>query len=446
MKSKKAKVLHEAGGRPLVEHVVDAALSQTSSQRVFVVTGHQAEKVEHALEGKGVHFVPQGEPKGTGHAVAACRDAAGKAEGLVLVLYGDCPLLTPETLGRLVAAQSCSAAAGTLITTRLEDPAGYGRILRSADGSLAAIVEEKAASTEQLDIHEINTGIYCFRADLLWGHIGELQPAHESGEYYLTDMVEILRTAGYEFAALSMGGSQELLGINTRYELAMADRILRQRLVRRFMLEGVTIEKPETVTIDPDARIGPDTVIAPFAQILGASVIGADCRVGACSILRDAELADGAQVEPFTTVEASRLEAGAIAGPYARIRMNSRVEAGARVGNFVELKKTRLGAGAKSMHLAYLGDSEIGARANIGAGTITCNYDGAHKHPTTIGEGAFVGSNSTLVAPVQIGGGSYVAAGSVITDEVPEDALALGRSRQVNKPGWAKARRQRTGR
>jgi len=233
-----------------------------------------------------------------------------------------------------------------------------------------------------------------------------------------------------------------LLGINTRVELAQVDSILRGRKVRQVMLDGVTVEKPETVTIDAGVQIGCDTVIEPFARILGRSAIGEDCRIGACSIVRDSELAGGVEVLPFTFIDASRVESGAKVGPFARLRMNARVKGGARVGNFVELKNSELGEGAKSQHLAYLGDATIGDRSNIGAGTITCNYDGVHKHRTTIGPGAFIGSNSTLVAPVEIGEGSYVAAGSVITDPVPADALALGRGRQVNKEGWARKRRE----
>jgi bifunctional UDP-N-acetylglucosamine pyrophosphorylase/glucosamine-1-phosphate N-acetyltransferase len=442
MKSKRAKVLHLAGGRTLIEHVVDTACTLTPPERVFVVTGFQAELVEQSLAGRGVRFVYQAEQKGTGHAVAACHDSAGDRDGLVVVLYGDCPLLMPHTLKKLVDWQRASAAAATLISTSVEDPAGYGRIVRSPAGDLEAIVEQKAATPGQLEIQEINTGIYCFRAGLLWQHIDRLQAANPAGEYYLTDMVEILRGTGHEVCATFEPDARELLGINTRIELAEADRILRERTVRRLMLEGVTIEKPETVTIDAQVRIGQDSVVEPFAQILGQTSIGQDCRIGACSILRDSELGDGVQVAPFTMIASSRLERDAHAGPFARLRMGSCVEAGARVGNFVELKKTRLGAGSKSMHLAYLGDATLGSRVNVGAGTITCNYDGAAKHPTKIGDGAFIGSNSTLVAPVEIGAGSYVAAGSVITEAVPADALALGRARQAIKPGWAKKRRE----
>ncbi len=444
MKSKKAKVLHHAGGHSLVEHVADVALGVAGPDRVVVVVGHQEDEVRGALRGRRVRFARQSEQKGTGHAVLCCRDEAAREDGLVLILYGDCPLLTPATVLRLLEEHRSSRAGATVLTTELDDPAGYGRIVRDAGGEVAAIVEHKAAGPSELAIREVNTGIYCFESGLLWGHLDQIRADNAAGEFYLTDIVALLRKHGHRVNGVLHRDSQELLGINTRVELAAADRVLRERTARRLMLEGVTIEKPETVTIDAQARIGRDTVVGPFAQILGASEIGEDCRIGACSIVQDSRLGEGVTVAPFTVVADCELEDGVQAGPFARLRMGSPQEAGARVGHFVEMKKTRLGAGSKSMHLAYLGDSIIGSKANIGAGTITCNYDGAKKHQTVIEDGAFVGSNSTLVAPVRIGAGSYVGAGSVITHEVPAEALALGRGRQENKPEWAKKRRERT--
>jgi bifunctional UDP-N-acetylglucosamine pyrophosphorylase/glucosamine-1-phosphate N-acetyltransferase len=269
-----------------------------------------------------------------------------------------------------------------------------------------------------------------------------LQPNNAANEYYLTDMVEILIREGFRILDMHVKDSSELLGINNRAELARVDRIFRERKALELMLAGVTIEKPETVTIDAEVQVGMDTVIEPFVQLRGKTIVGEGCRIGACSVVSGSVLGDGVHIGPFTVIGDSRLEEGSQAGPFSRLRMGSHVEAGAHIGNFVELKKTRMGAGAKANHLAYLGDSDIGARTNIGAGTITCNYDGVLKHKTKIGSNAFVGSNSTLVAPLEIAGGAYVAAGSVLTKSVPEDALAIGRARQENKEGYAKKLRK----
>jgi len=443
MKSKKAKVLHRAGGMSLVEHVVQTATAVAPAERVTVVVGHQAEEVRQLLAPSGVRFAEQKEQKGTAHALLVARETVDSEKGLLLVLYGDCPLLARATVEELLRRQSASRAAATVITTQLEDPAGYGRILFGPDRAIEAIVEHKAATEEQRQIRFINSGIYCFRAELLWKHIGEIQTNNPAGEYYLTDLVEIFRRAGHGVLAMEVEDSRELLGINTRIELAEVDRIFRQRKAQELMLAGVTIEKPDTVTIDPAVEIGADSIIGPFAQLLGRSKIGADCCIGASSIVADSTLADGVEIAPFTSIVDSTVAAGAAVGPFARLRGNARVGAEAHIGNFVELKNTEFGAGAKANHLAYLGDSEIGDRTNIGAGTITCNYDGANKHRTQIGKDAFVGSNSTLVAPLEIGDGSYIGAGSVITDPVPADALGLGRAHQVVKAGWAADRKRK---
>jgi bifunctional UDP-N-acetylglucosamine pyrophosphorylase/glucosamine-1-phosphate N-acetyltransferase len=436
MKSRMAKVLHRAGGKPLVRHAIDAALEIAPPERVFVVVGYQAEQVRAEVEAAGVQSIHQTEQLGTGHAVMCGEKKLAKLGGRLIVFVGDCPLIRAATLEQLAETQKESGAAAAVITTEVDDPTGYGRIIRGDNNDVLEIVEHKAATPEQLAIREINSGILCFDADSLWRHVHELQPDNPAREYYLTDMVAILIRAGLWVTALKIPDSNELLGINNRLELAEADRILRARKVRRLMLDGVTIEKPETVTIDADVRIGIDTVIGPFAQITGKTTIGGDCRVGACSIVHSSILEDGVEVFPFSMVSDSKLDAQSHAGPFARLRMGAHLAERAHVGNFVELKKTEMGAGSKSMHLAYLGDSTIGERVNIGAGTITCNYDGRQKHATVIGGGAFVGSNSTLIAPVEIGEGAYIAAGSVINQKVPPKALALGRSRQVNKEGW----------
>jgi bifunctional UDP-N-acetylglucosamine pyrophosphorylase/glucosamine-1-phosphate N-acetyltransferase len=447
MRSKRAKVLHRAGGLALVQHVVQAARAVASPERIVVVTGHQAEAVEQMLQPAGVRFARQVEQRGTGHALMCAREKLQEArptpEDLLIVLYGDTPLLSAATLRQLRETQAASDAAATLITTTLENPAGYGRVILDQWGNVDSIVEHKDARPEQLAVRLINSGIYCFRAALLWKYIGEIQPHHAAGELYLTDMAEILTRHGNRVQQLHIEDPSELLGINTRVELADADRLLRARKARELMLAGVTIERPETVTIDAQVRVGADTVIEACVRLLGNTVIGEECHIGQGAILETAALANRVTVAPYTLVSDSRIDPDAQVGPFARLRMEAQVGPDARVGNFVELKKTRLGAGAKSQHLAYLGDSEIGERVNIGAGTITCNYDGEAKHPTKIGAGAFIGSNSTLVAPLEIGEDSYVGAGSAITDAVPSGALALGRARQVNKPGWVKNRKKK---
>jgi bifunctional UDP-N-acetylglucosamine pyrophosphorylase / glucosamine-1-phosphate N-acetyltransferase len=442
MKSRKAKVLHRAGGKTLLQHVVDSALALTPAERIFVVVGHQAETVRASVGTPGVGFIEQTEQKGTGHAVIIGRDALSGLDGYLMILYGDSPLLRVETLARLIEQETKGAAAGVLMSAVMDDPTGYGRVIRDARGNVSEVVEQKAGTSEQLAVREANMGIYCFRADLFWKHVSEIKPDNPAREYYLTDMPAILSRAGHTVEAMQIADPNEALGINDRAQLAEVDAIFRERKRRQLMRDGVTLVKPETITVDAAVEIGPDTIIEPFAQILGATKIGADCTVGACSIVQDSVLEDGVEVGAFTMVATSHVGRGAHVGPYARLRMENQVEAGAHIGNFVELKKTRMGQGAKANHLAYLGDSTIGAKSNIGAGTITCNYDGTHKHSTKIGEGAFVGSNSTLVAPLVIGDGAYTAAGSVITEDVPADALALGRARQTVREEWAKKRRE----
>jgi bifunctional UDP-N-acetylglucosamine pyrophosphorylase / glucosamine-1-phosphate N-acetyltransferase len=450
MKSRQAKVLHKAGGKTLLQHVIDTALGLAPPERIFAVVGHQAEQVRQSVASAGIGFIEQKEQKGTGHAVKMGRDSMAHLDGYLTILYGDSPLLRTATLRRLIAQETEGSAAGVLMSARMDDPTGYGRVIRAVDSAVACdgrghvvdIVEQKACSPEQLGVREANMGIYCFRADLFWKHVDEIGPNNAAGEYYLTDMPAILTRAGHSVEAMLIDDPGEALGINDRAQLALVDAIFRERKRSALMAAGVTLIKPETITIDGAVEIGMDTIVEPFAQILGKSTLGENCRIGACSIIQDSELGDAVEIGAFTLVNKSILERGVQAGPYARLRMDNRVEAGAHIGNFVELKKTRMRAGAKAGHLAYLGDSDIGAKVNIGAGTITCNYDGYKKHPTQIGEGAFVGSNSTLVAPLEIGAGAYVAAGSVVTQTVPVDALAIGRGRQENKPEWARKRRK----
>jgi bifunctional UDP-N-acetylglucosamine pyrophosphorylase / glucosamine-1-phosphate N-acetyltransferase len=445
MKSRQAKVLHRAGGKSLVEHVVDTALELTSPERIFVVVGHQADEVRRSLASRGVGFIEQKEQKGTGHAVMSGRDSLAGLDGHLLILYGDCPLLRVETLRRLIDSAIASDGAGTLMSATMGDPTGYGRVIRDPHGRVSRVVEQKAGTPDELAVKEANMGIYCYRAGLFWQHVDEIQPNNPAKEYYLTDMVEIFNRAGSFVEAMQIADANEALGINSRVELAQVDRIFRDRKLEELMLAGVTIVKPETVTIDAGVKVGMDTVVEAFAQLRGRTVIGENCHIGSCAIVEDSEIADDVEVGAFTMIGTSKVERGASVGPFARLRMDNHVAEGAHIGNFVELKKTTMGAGAKAGHLAYLGDSQIGSKVNIGAGTITCNYDGFKKHPTNIGEGAFIGSNSTLVAPIDIGEGAYIGAASVITEPVPADALAIGRGRQVVKEDWAKKRRARAG-
>jgi bifunctional UDP-N-acetylglucosamine pyrophosphorylase/glucosamine-1-phosphate N-acetyltransferase len=442
MRSKRAKVLHEAGGDTLLNHIIRAALHVAPAERIVAVVGHQAEQVRESVKVPGIRFAEQTEQKGTGHAVLCAREMVPSHYGILLILNGDGPLLRPETLAGLVNQQQGQSLAGTIVTTEVADATGYGRIVRDGHGLVAAIVEQKSASPEQLSIREINPGLYCFNAELFWKHIGEVTPNNAAGEYYLTDMVEILTRLGYGIAPLLVADETELLGINTRVELAFADRILRSRKVQSLMLSGVTIENPDSVVADIDVEVGQDSIIESNVQLRGTTRIGSNCRIGTGSVLRDCQVEEGATILPYVIAENSYIGSNASVGPFSRLRMQAHAAEGSHIGNFVELKKTRLGVRSKANHLAYLGDSVVGSKVNIGAGTITCNYDGSRKHQTDIADGVFVGSNSTLVAPLALGEGSFIAAGSVITKNVDPDALAIGRSLQVDKPEWAKRRRK----
>ncbi|MDQ6664022.1 MAG: bifunctional UDP-N-acetylglucosamine diphosphorylase/glucosamine-1-phosphate N-acetyltransferase GlmU, partial [Acidobacteriota bacterium] len=367
MRSRQAKVLHRAGGQTLLDHAIDNALAIATPERIFVVVGYQAAEVRQSAEARGVRFILQAEQRGTGHALMCGQSELQDLGGLLVVFYGDCPLIPASTLRELVSFDRNPESAATMATTMLPDPAGYGRIIRDAKGNVQSIVEQKAGTPEQLTVREVNPGIYCFRAGPFWKHVGEIQPNNAAHEYYLTDMIEILIRAGYSVQAMPVAEWADLLGINNRVELAAADRVLRERKARELMLDGVTIEKPETVMVDKRVRVGMDTVIGPFAQLLGDTVIGEGCRIGACSIVSDSELGDDVEIGAYTIIGTSRLAKGAHAGPFSRLRMENSIGEGAHIGNFVELKKATIGAGAKAMHLAYLGDATIGAGTNIGA-------------------------------------------------------------------------------
>lgn len=446
LKSQVPKVLHEVGGRPLLEHVIRAAVRVASAGDVFAIIGYEADRVGAAVAHTGINFVLQAEQRGTGHALMVARDALIGYDH-VIVLSGDAPLITPETISRLLDFHLAQHASMTLLSAALENPTGYGRVLRKSANSpeVQAVVEEKSASAAQKRIREINSGFYCFSVKDLYDHIGELSTDNPHSEYYLTDMAGVLRRARKPVVAWKTDNPAEVLGGNTRAELADIDHSLRLAKTRQLMADGVSIFYPATCVIDADVTVAPDTIIEPYVQLLGTTRIGSGCRVRSYSVIRDCEIGDNVNIRPGCIMEASTVGAGAIIGPYSHVRPGSEIGEGAHVGNFVETKKVRLGKGSKANHLTYLGDAEIGAGVNIGAGTITCNYDGLHKHKTVIEDGVFVGSDSTLVAPVRVSKGAYIAAASCITDDVPEAALALGRARQVVKEGWAKQKQAEKG-
>jgi bifunctional UDP-N-acetylglucosamine pyrophosphorylase/glucosamine-1-phosphate N-acetyltransferase len=442
LKSRHPKVLHEVAGKPILAHVIATAKQVVPASDIFVIVGHEADRVREAVRDTGVNFVLQTEQRGTGHALMAARESLDPyAE--VIVLSGDAPLITAATIQNLAAFHNARRAAMTLLSADLADPTGYGRVLRKTTrgADVRAIVEEKAASPAQKKVREINSGFYAFSVPELYSHIDELSTDNAHREYYLTDMAALFNRAGKKVVAFKTADASEVLGSNTRAEIVDLDARLRLAKCRALMAEGVTIFYPQTCVIDSDVEIGADTVIEPFVQLRGKTKIGAECRIGSYSVIRDSELADSVTINPLTLMDNSRAARGAIIGPYSRLRPGSEIGESAHVGNFVETKMVKLGKGSKSNHLTYLGDATIGEGVNIGAGTITCNYDGVNKHKTVIEDGVFIGSDSTLVAPVKIGRGAYVAAASCITDNVPADALALARARQTNKEGWAAAKR-----
>ena len=390
----------------------------------------------------GVKYVLQAEQRGTGHALMVAREALAGYDH-VIVLSGDAPMITAETIGRLRNFHLEEQAAMTLLSADLENPTGYGRVLRKAPRSaeVRRSSRKRAASAAQKKIREINSGFYVFSVKELYGNIGDLSTRNAHHEYYLTDMAEVLRKAGRRVVAWKTADASEILGGNTREELADIDEKMRLAKCRQLMADGVTIFYPATCVIDADVKIGTDTVIEPYVQLLGKTRIGAASRIRSYCVIRDTEIGDGVIVRPGCVMEESRVGSGAIMGPYSHLRPGSDIGEGAHVGNFVETKKIKLGKGSKANHLTYLGDAEIGEGVNVGAGTITCNYDGIGKYKTVIEDGAFIGSDTTLVAPVRVGKGSYIGAASCITEDVPEDALAVGRARQVVKEGWAREKR-----
>jgi bifunctional UDP-N-acetylglucosamine pyrophosphorylase/glucosamine-1-phosphate N-acetyltransferase len=453
LKSKRPKVLHEVGGRALLLHVIAAAKEIVPADHIFCIIGHESARVRAAVEHTGVQFVLQAEQRGTGHAIQMLKAfftlASAPLPKHLLVLSGDVPLIRPETIAAVRDLHLREHAAMTILTALPDDPTGYGRVLRVQEGTaeVTAIVEQKSLTAEQLHAphtREINSGIYCFETRALFDKLDLLDTDNAHGEFYLTDVAAMLVAEGKRVVAIPAESVDEVLGANTIAEMMHLDAAMRLATAKRLMAQGVTIFRPETCVLDAEVEIGPDTVIEPYVQLLGNTRIGSESRIRSYSVLQNSQIGNNVLVRNGCILDSAEVADNAVLGPYAHLRPESRIGDSAHVGNFVETKKATLGKGSKANHLNYLGDTVIGAGVNIGAGAITCNYDGAHKHQTTIGDGAFIGSDSTLVAPVTIGAGAYVAAGSSITEDVPEGALALGRSRQVTKPGWAAARKSRT--
>lgn len=441
MRSRTAKVLHPLGGRPLIAHVCRTAAA-LEPRRILTIVGHQAAEVEQAVREElgadsPVAFVTQTEQRGTGDAVIRAREEFENADSTLLILSGDVPFVRAETLGALVHQHRTHrghGAASTILSVRLDDPTGYGRIVRDAENRFERIVEQRDTTTDERQINEINSGIYCFETRALFPALARVEPANAQGEYYLTDVPAILRADGEDVSVFLHTDAREVSGINTRVELAEFEHRLRVRTLRRLMLDsGVSLIDPANTYISPETEIGRDTTVYPSAHIEGRTVIGEGCVIGAGVHLTNARIGNDVKIKDHSIITDSEIADGCSVGPFAHLRMNARVEAGAQVGNFVEIKKSRLGGKSKAMHLAYLGDADIGERTNIGAGTITCNYDGKNKHQTVIEDDVKIGSDTMLVAPVRVGARSVTGAGAVVTKDVPPDSLVAGVPAKVKK-------------
>jgi bifunctional UDP-N-acetylglucosamine pyrophosphorylase/glucosamine-1-phosphate N-acetyltransferase len=436
MKSRRAKVLHELGGAPLIAHVSRAAQA-LGPNSIIVVVGHQAEEVEQAAlaaVGDLASFAVQEKQRGTGDAVESARNLLENSDSLVLVLSGDVPMIRVETLKKLIAHHNNSGATCSILSVRLENTTGYGRIIRDENDSFRKIVEQRDAGDEERQVKEINSGIYCFEARELFRALRKVEPANEQGEYYLTDVPEIILANGGKVSVYLHDDPREVSGINTRAELAEFENLMRRTAVRRLMLDGgVTFIDPSHAYISSEAQIGRDSIIYPNVTIEGKSIIGEGCVIRSGARITNSRLGDGVVVKDHSVIIDSEVEANCSVGPFAHLRMNAKLEEKVTVGNFVEVKKSRLKRGTKAQHLTYLGDATIGERTNIGAGTITCNFDGTNKHETIIEEDVKVGSDTMLVAPVRVGARSVTGAGSVVTKDVPPDSLVAGVPAQVKK-------------
>jgi len=441
MRSDLPKVLHPLAGRPMIRHVLEAVRA-AGVDRIVAVVGHQAERVAGAVD-EDVRCVLQESQQGTGHALLCAEDEASGFER-VLVVPGDVPLLTAGTLSALLRHQAERQAAAVLLTAVVDDPAGYGRVVRDAAGRVERIVEEADAGPAERGIREVNAAVAVFAGPALWPALRRVTADNRQGEYYLWDVLPVLQAGGHAVDAVPAGDVDEAMGVNDRVALARAEAVLRRRIGEHWMRRGVTLVDPATSYIGADVEIGPDTVIEPLTVLAGRTRIGAGCRIGPGAQLYDSEVGDGSIVGP-SVIEDSRLGRGVRVGPFNHLRPGTILEDGARVGNFAELKNTRVGTGSKVPHHSYLGDATLGRDVNIGAGTVTVNYDGRAKHPTRVEDGAFIGCNVNLIAPVTVGRRGYVAAGSTVNRDVPPESLAIARSRQENKEGWVRRRFRRDG-
>jgi bifunctional UDP-N-acetylglucosamine pyrophosphorylase/glucosamine-1-phosphate N-acetyltransferase len=434
MRSRLPKPLHPICGLPMTSHVIQACRA-AGVQRVVVVIGHEAEVVRTGL-GPDNEYALQESPRGTGDAVRSAHTLFDGWTGTILVLAGDVPLLPAETLQSLIELQRISGAAVTMLTARLDDPTGYGRVVRDENGNIEGIVEQKDATPRQLEIREWNPSIYAFRSDALWNSLSQVRPLNSQGEFYLTDTIGILHGMGEHIAAIKADSSEDVLGVNNRVELAAAASILRQRILSGHMLAGVSITDPSNTYIDADVTIGQDTIVEPATFLLAGTQIGEDCTIGPMTRISRSNIGNRSKVLASQVVE-STLGSNVSVGPFANLRPGTLLEDRVKIGDFVETKNALFGNGSQASHLSYIGDAEVGAGTNIGAGTITCNYDGYRKHRTIIGKNAFIGSHSTLIAPVVIGDGAFIAAGSAVPVNVPSDAMAIARTRPTLKEGWA---------
>ena len=438
MKSKMPKVLHKVCGKPLSKWVIDASKA-AGADKVCAVVGHKAETVKEVL-GDVCEFALQAEQKGTGHAVMQAIDVIKNSKGEVVILNGDTPLITAETINKAIEYHKNNGNQATVITAILDDATGYGRIVRDNDGSVLKIVEQKDASEEEKKINEVNSGMYVFDAQSLVYALDKITPNNAQGEYYLTDTLEILLSAGKKIGGYAISDNDEIRGINDRVQLNEAEKIMQKRINEYHMRNGVTMRNPESVYIEDGVEIGNDTEICQNVTIKSGTKIGSDCVIGSGSMLDRAVIHDGVDVLSSVILE-SEVDEGTHVGPFAYIRPNCHVGKEVKVGDFVELKNSNIDDGTKISHLTYIGDSDVGKRVNFGCGTVTCNYDGKKKYRTTIGDDCFVGCNTNFVSPINVGDGVYIAAGSTITEDIPENSLSLARARQVNKEGWKDKRK-----